>query len=174
MRIDPQLVMVLKRLVLFLVVLGGVATGGLLITFEVVGVEWISTMEIQSSYRPMEDPRPLPVGSVPIQGAAYVLEAGTPLNPVPPDEISLARGQQLYLLNCALCHGQGGQGDGSVAARLTRKPADLTGQNVTTLADGDIFVIITNGVPGLMPALRENLTAGDRWDVVNYVRTLGK
>ena len=33
---------------------------------------------------------------------------------------------------------------------------------------------ITNGVPDRMPPLNENLTVSERWDVVNYVRTLSK
>ncbi len=172
--IDTQFVTVVKRLALLLIVLGGVGAAGLVITYEVIGVEWLSTMEVQESLRPMELSLPVPQGSVPLQGAAYVAEGGTPLNPVEADQVSRQRGQQLYEINCALCHGAGGQGDGSVAAKLRRKPANLTGPNVTGLQDGDIFMVITQGVPGLMPALRENLAVGDRWDVVNYVRTLAK
>jgi mono/diheme cytochrome c family protein len=177
-RIDPQLVTVVKRLALLLIALGGAATAGLIITFEVIGIEWLSTMEIQASFRPMEDSRPVPAGSVPIDGAAYVRNAGAPANPVTASDESRARGETLYALNCAVCHGPAGKGDGSIAQFLTRKPADLTGANVTGLSDGDIFLIISNGVPrvqgflGGMPALRENLPVGDRWDVVNYVRSL--
>jgi len=174
MRIDPQLITVLKRLALLLVVLGGVATAGLLITYEVIGVEWISTMEIQPSFRPMEKSLPLPEGAVPIQGAAFIPGAGAPPNPVPSDEVSLQRGKQLYSINCAVCHGETGKGDGSIAKFVNRKPADLTSEKVSSRLDGDIFLTITNGLPGLMPALRENLSVRERWDVVNYVRTLGK
>jgi mono/diheme cytochrome c family protein len=172
MTIDRHLITVLTRLIIFLVVAGGVATLGLLLTYEVIGVEWISTMEIQPSFRPMEDPQPVPKGSVPIQGAAFVPGDGTPLNPVVADDTSLARGKNLYEVNCALCHGTGGKGDGPMAEKLRRKPADLTGANVTRLADGDIFIIITSGA-GVMPPLSENLSAGERWDVVNYVKMMG-
>lgn len=175
---NKHLFTVLKRLALLLIVLGGIATAGLLITFEVFSVEWLSTMEVQPSYRPMEDPLPVPQGSVPVQGVAYVPGSGAPENPVAADAASLERGRQLYAINCLLCHGEQGHGDGPVAQFLGRKPADLSGANVMQLGDGDIFLIITNGVPkvqgfqGGMPALRENLPVGDRWDVVNYVRTL--
>jgi mono/diheme cytochrome c family protein len=33
-------------------------------------------------------------------------------------------------------------------------------------------MVITNGMPGAMPALNENLTVRERWDVVNFIRTL--
>ncbi len=41
------------------------------------------------------------------------------------------------------------------------------------LSDGAIFLTITNGIAGRMPPLKENLPdASERWDVVNYVRSL--
>jgi mono/diheme cytochrome c family protein len=45
---------------------------------------------------------------------------------------------------------------------------------VQFLSDGAIFMTITNGKEGRMPALNENLTVRERWDVVNFVRTLNK
>ena len=36
-------------------------------------------------------------------------------------------GQQLFLDNCAACHGSGGAGDGVAAAALSVTPPDLTG-----------------------------------------------
>jgi mono/diheme cytochrome c family protein len=151
---------------------------GLLLTYQIIHIDWVSFMEIQPSYQTMEDPLPVPPRSVPVQGIAYVPGAGSPGNPISADQASLERGKLLYELNCNLCHGPQGKGDGSVAAELTRKPTDLTSDRIKAFSDGDIFLVITNGVnPGAgvkggMPALRENLSVGDRWDVVNYVRSL--
>ena len=50
-------------------------------------------------------------------------------------------------------------------------PPDLTGSNIANKFDGALFRIITQG-QRTMPALAENLTIRERWDVVNYVRTL--
>jgi mono/diheme cytochrome c family protein len=167
-----------KRIVITLALLSLPFIFGLLLTYEVIKINWISFMEIQPSYRSMEYPLPLPAGSVPIQGAAYIPGAGDPVNPVPADEQSLQRGQELYALNCGICHGALGKGDGSVAGTLKRKPADLTAAHVIELTDGGIFTVISNGLKpvagfkGGMPALRENLSVGDRWDVVNYLRSL--
>jgi mono/diheme cytochrome c family protein len=159
---------------LILAVLGIVAFGTLvLFTYDVIKIDWIGFMEVQQSYRPMEDPLPLPARSVPVEGAAYIPGLGAPENPVEADADSLARGEQLFGVHCALCHGASGEGNGVIAIYLeNKKPADLTGGVVQEKSDGALFLTISSGVPGSMPALNENLTVRERWDVVNYIRTL--
>ena len=85
-----------------------------------------------------------------------------------------------------MCHGEGAQGDGTVAAFLVKKkPADLTSEAVQSKSDGNWFLTISNGIwnpnntlfpevqfSGQMPPLNENLSIRERWDVVNYLRTL--
>jgi mono/diheme cytochrome c family protein len=167
-----------KRILLTLLVMATPLVLGLLLTYQIIDLDWVSFMEIQPSFRPMEEPLPLPPRSVPVGGVAYVPGAGSPANPLPSDSASAARGQALYEINCAICHGKGGQGDGPLAEDFVRKPPDLTGINTAQLSDGEIFLVITNGVQpgesrkGGMPNLRENLTISDRWDVVNYLRSL--
>jgi mono/diheme cytochrome c family protein len=162
----------IKRLLILASV--AIMAGGLLVlfTFDLVKLDWVSFMEIQPSYKPMEEPLPVAVNSIPVQGAAYVPGMGAPANPVPADEISIQRGAQLFPLNCVICHGAGGMGDGVVSTFFANKPADLTSERVQTLSDGAIFVTISNGVAGRMPPLNENLSVRDRWDVVNFVKTL--
>jgi mono/diheme cytochrome c family protein len=167
-----------KRMTITLVIFAIPLVLGLLFTYQVIHIDWISFMEIQPSFRPMEDPLPPPPKSVPVQGAAFVPGAGSASNPIPADQASLARGQTMYQIHCALCHGDQGKGDGSIAEELIRKPADLTNINVSQLSEGELFQVITDGVQpggdrkGGMPNLRENLSVSDRWDVVNYVRSL--
>ena len=163
----------MRRLALLLAI-ALVAGGGLLLfTYDFIKVDWISFMEIQPSFKPMERPLPVPAASIPVEGPAYVPGMGAPVNPVPADATSLARGGQLYVLNCVQCHGEGGLGDGAIAVFLEpRKPANLTTDVVQNKSDGALFLTVSNGVPGAMPALNENLTVRERWDVVNYLRTL--
>ncbi len=167
-----------KRIVITLGAVAVLLGVSLLFTYQVIHIDWVSFMEIQPSFRPMEAPLPLPPRSVPVEGAAYLPGSGSPANPIPSNADSVKRGQTFFDLNCAVCHGTQGKGDGAIAKKLIRKPPDLTGSNVSALSDGEIFLIITDGVqPGVgykggMPALRENLAVGDRWDVVNYVRSL--
>jgi mono/diheme cytochrome c family protein len=155
-------------------------------TYDIIKIEWPSFMEIQPSYGPMEEPLPVPVRSIPVEGPSYVPGAGAPENPVPADEASIARGATLFSINCRMCHGETGVGNGPVAGFLVnKKPADLTSERVQSKDDGTLFLIITNGLynpnnslfpeiefSSAMPPLNENLTVADRWDLVNYIRTL--
>ena len=148
---------------------------GLLITYEVIPYDWISMMEIQPSFRAMEDPLPLPEGSVPVQGDVSVRGVGSPENPLEISEDSLQRGQELYNIHCAICHGEDGKGQGSVSVFFQdNPPTDLTAKPLVIENDGAVFLTISNGVQGKMPALRANLDIEDRWHIVHYVQNLEK
>jgi copper transport protein len=98
--------------------------------------------------------------------------AGPLVNPVPADQRSLSDGFQIYQQNCAVCHGSTGHGDGPNAATLNPKPVDLT-VHVGLHPDSQLYDWITNGIPGTaMPTWRSDLTDQQRWDVINYLRTL--
>jgi len=162
----------IKRLVTLLGVVILLAGVLLIFTYDLVKIDWISFMEIQPSYKPMEHPLPVAEDSIPIEGAAYVPGMGAPANPVPADQVSLARGEELFSINCVICHGKSGKGDGVMASFFKFKPVDLTSVVVQSLSDGAIFMTISTGVTGRMPPLNENLNGRERWDVVNFVRTL--
>jgi mono/diheme cytochrome c family protein len=97
---------------------------------------------------------------------------GVPMNPVPADDVSISRGETLFKINCVMCHGETGEGNGPVAGLIHNKPANLTSIITQSKTDGILFTTITNGVEGKMPPMVENLTVRDRWDVINYIRTL--
>ena len=146
-------------------------------SFDIIKIDWISFMEIQPSFKPMEHPLPVAARSIPIEGAAYISGQGAPTNPVPPNAASVERGRILYSVTCIQCHGPKADGNGVVGGALLFPPANLTGDVVQNKPDGALFLVISNGIQGTggqihMPALNENLTVRDRWDVVNYIRTL--
>ncbi len=164
---------ILKRLAVVGIAAATLVGVLMLFSYDVIKIDWISFMEIQPSYRPMEKPRPVPERSVPIEGPVSIANMGAPSNPVPADEVSITRGTELFGINCQPCHGAAGTGNGPVAPFLQeRKPADLTGPVVSALSDGAIFLTISNGKLPFMVPLNENLTVRERWDVVNYLRTL--
>ena len=144
----------------------------LLFTYDILKLEWISFMEIQPAHRQMEDPLPVPARSIPIEGAVAIPGMLPPDNPHEADEASIARGTELFEIHCRMCHGATGEGNGPIAPFLANKPANLTSPIVQSKSDGSIFLTITNGVEGKMPPLNENLLVPDRWDLVNFIRTL--
>jgi hypothetical protein len=140
--------------------------------YDVIKIDFISFMEIQPSFDVQENPLPVPPRSIPIEGPAFIPNMGPPSNPIPADEVSLSRGKTLFTINCVMCHGETGEGNGSVSGLIANKPANLTSIITRSKVDGALFMTLTNGVDGKMPPMVENLTVRDRWDVINYVRTL--
>jgi mono/diheme cytochrome c family protein len=165
-----RLLVVLAAAILLLSVL-------MVFSYDIIKLEWIGFMEIQPSYGPMEHPLPVAARSVPVEGAAYIPGQGAPTNPIPADAVSIERGRILFSVTCIQCHGPKADGNGIVGGALMFPPANLTSDVVQNKADGALFLTISNGIQGTggqihMPALNENLTVRDRWDVVNYIRTL--
>ncbi len=140
--------------------------------YDVIKIDFISFMEIQPSFDVQENPLPVPARSIPIEGPAYIPNMGPPENPVPADDVSLERGHTLFQINCIMCHGETGEGNGRIASLIANKPANLTSIITQSKTDGALFMTITNGVEGRMPPMIENTTVRDRWDLVNYIRTL--
>jgi mono/diheme cytochrome c family protein len=170
---STSLGVIVRRLAVLFAAVGALLGIVMLFSYDVIKIEWPSFMEIQPSYRPMEHPLPPPSSSIPIEGPVAIPGMGAPENPMPGDEASIVRGQELYAIHCQMCHGQTGEGTGPIAAFLIKyKPANLTSDVVQAKSDGSMFMTITNGLEGRMPPLNENLTVSERWDVVNYLRTL--
>jgi mono/diheme cytochrome c family protein len=178
MRLFKQLLFVFAALVVLVTVL-------MIFSYDIIKIDWIVFMEIQPSYGTQEEPRAVPAQSIPVEGPAYI-PGVEPTNPVAADDVSVARGAELFNINCTQCHGVDGKGSGTVAAFLVKKkPADLTSEAVQARSDGSMFMTISNGIwnaentlfpdvefSGQCPPLNENLSVRERWDVVNYVRTL--
>jgi mono/diheme cytochrome c family protein len=94
-------------------------------------------------------------------------------NPIPSDAASLAAGKTVYLKECLQCHGKKGLGDGPNSSTLDKAPAPLNDPDVKAQTDGELFWKIKEGKKP-MPSTKTTLTDDQRWQVVNYVRTLAK
>jgi mono/diheme cytochrome c family protein len=94
-------------------------------------------------------------------------------NPTAPTQESIAAGQKAYAKTCAMCHGKTGDADGPAVIELNIHPAKLSDPQLATQSDGTLFWKITTGKKP-MPAYGKRLSEADRWNLVNYVRTLSK
>jgi putative copper resistance protein D len=93
---------------------------------------------------------------------------------VPYSAASIVQGEALYRAHCQSCHGVAGAGDGPAGAALPRRPADLTAQHAADHTAGDLYWWVSHGIARSgMPGFGNQLTAEDRWDVINFVRALG-
>ena len=94
-------------------------------------------------------------------------------NPVAASESALAAGQKIYSKTCVMCHGKTGDADGPAVMELNIHPAKLSDPKLASEPDGSLFWKITTGKKP-MPAYGRRLSETDRWNLVNYIRTLPK
>ena len=95
-------------------------------------------------------------------------------NPVPASAEALKAGAGIYTDYCAACHGDKGKGDGAAAAVLSVKPADFADAKLLGAeTDGAIFWKISTG-RSPMPGWADALSETERWQLVHYIRKLGK
>ncbi len=137
---------------------------------------WSRDMKDQPSIKPQEAPRRPPAGTVPREGWGPPMareEAGKVLrNPVQATRDSVEKGRRLYEIYCALCHGAGGKGMGPVATKFVPLP-DITLPMFQQRTDGFMYGTIRNG-GAVMPPYGEALSSEERWDIVNFIRSLQK
>jgi mono/diheme cytochrome c family protein len=91
----------------------------------------------------------------------------------PFDSISksqMAEAGRLFNINCAICHGEKGGGNGPIAGNIGAV-ANLTGGDYVKMADGTMFHSITFGRNN-MGSYASQLTRAQRWMIVKYIRTL--
>jgi mono/diheme cytochrome c family protein len=127
-------------------------------------------------------PRGQPQNSVPITGtfvAGYQVGYGglpgvvdsigrVAVNPTPVSPASLVNGRKYYTINCSVCHGDTGIGNGPATQNGYGMPGiSIISDQTKARSDGYIYGMLRNG-RGLMPTYNR-IEEMDRWDVVNYV-----
>ena len=96
------------------------------------------------------------------------------------DPRMIARGREIYMTRCAVCHGEEGRGDGPAVTGLPVKPPDLRDPGmVGEMAGNYWFWRISEGglvepfrsQGSIMPAWKDELSVEDRWAVIAYQHT---
>ena len=144
---------------------------------------WDRDMVDQPSAKAQESIAPAEPNAIPVTGGEFLPAptseaeifdakdaAATIQNPVAASAESIARGEYFYQINCLVCHGAQGHGDGPVGQKFTDPtPVDLNEDYTQDQADGQIFFTLTRGRVA-MPFYRDALSQQERWDVVNYIK----
>ena len=116
--------------------------------------------------------------SAPLTAAGPLQEAAAeaPENPVEATEESVRAGLRVYGRFCRACHGIRADGQGMTAPPGSR-PANLIDDEwVHGDTDGDIYLVIRNGVPPAydMDAWEGRITDEEIWHVVNFLRNMAE
>jgi mono/diheme cytochrome c family protein len=82
----------------------------------------------------------------------------------------LAEAGRLYNINCGVCHGEKGTGNGPIAGKIGAV-ANLTLPQYVSMTDGTMFHSLTYGKNN-MGSYASQLDRKQRWMVINYVRAL--
>jgi mono/diheme cytochrome c family protein len=92
--------------------------------------------------------------------------------PLPVTAQMLRRGQEVFDINCAVCHSRLGDGNG-LPKRIGAMAvvANLHDKRIVELTDGELFNTLSYG-KNLMPAYAASIDIPDRWAVVAYLRAL--
>lgn len=101
-------------------------------------------------------------------------EAKSLKNPVSSTPESIEAGRKSYVRYCLSCHGPSAKGDGSMAL-AGGTPSNLVDETWDYgSSDGEIFVVIRDGVSSDMEGYKDRLTEKQIWEVINYIRSLSK
>ncbi len=91
--------------------------------------------------------------------------------PLKVDRALLDRGQERFNINCAVCHGPVGLGNGITTQYGLVGVVNFHDPRIRTMPDGAIFNRITWGYK-TMGAYGSNISVEDRWAIITYIRAL--
>lgn len=101
----------------------------------------------------------------------YELAGQNLKNPIPYSEGAVNDGKELFGMFCVHCHGDKGQGDGTLVQRDKFPPIPTKFGPSLDLSEGKMFHTITYG-KGLMGAHASQLNQEERWKLVHYIRAI--
>ena len=90
--------------------------------------------------------------------------------PVTVDKNLLVRGKERYEINCQVCHGALGAGNGVTTQYGLVGVASIHLDKYREMADGEIFNTITHGKGQMGPY--HHIQVEDRWAIIAYLRAL--
>ena len=90
-------------------------------------------------------------------------------NPVPLTEAHLNKGQELYGIYCAICHGNKGNGVGHLVE--TEKILGVPSYDAREITEGSIYHVLYYGI-NYMGSYASQTSIEERWEITHYVEAL--
>jgi mono/diheme cytochrome c family protein len=101
-------------------------------------------------------------------------EAAARENPVKPTAESIAKGKKMYGIDCAMCHGEKGDGKGDMGSDYKNMPDFTNPDTLKNRTDGELFYITRNGKGDDMPPEDNRAKDEEVWNMVNLIRSFAK
>ncbi len=99
-------------------------------------------------------------------------KAGVELtNPIALNDETLAEGKKIYTIYCQVCHGEKGDGQGSIVETGAYPPVNPYTTLLKDKPEGKMFHSITYG-RNLMGSYASQVTVEERWKVIYYIQKL--
>ena len=96
------------------------------------------------------------------------------VNVTPTKWPNLQNGEEIFIKQCAPCHGNTGAGDGKLGEGLEPAPSSFIDEAAHNVAPLQIYNTTRLGIEGTAMAAFPMLTDQEIWDVAFYIKTLNK
>jgi cytochrome c len=145
---------------------------GLLVFSLVLGNAWAQEEEQKSEEKaPSGTAASAPATPQAVHDYKISPEDAARKNPTKFTAVSVERGKKIFKTQCAMCHGEKGDGKGDMVEELKISPPDFTKpETLKNRTDGELFAIMNVG-SGVMPDQRR-MTEAHKWNIVNFLRSL--
>jgi mono/diheme cytochrome c family protein len=101
--------------------------------------------------------------------------AASATNPVKPTAESQAKAKGLYQIDCAMCHGDNGNGQSDIAKSMSLTMTDFSDpKTLAVTPDGQLFGIIRNGKDKMPPEAAGRANDNMVWNLIIYIRNMSK
>jgi len=111
-------------------------------------------------------------GSQDAAPAPAASHAGAP-NPIKPTAEGQTKAKTLFEIDCAMCHGENGNGKTDLAKSMGLTIVDFTDAKVMSAkTDGDLFDIIRNGKDKMPPEASGRANDNTVWNLIIFIRKM--